>query len=331
MMPQDPDSRLDQPATEAATAPPELAPDAPQQPAAAEAGRPLGGESPAAGDQPQRRRRRRRRRRRPRPDGVAATGPTPPAESADAAQTASAQPAAVEGAVTAAPEPAAPMPSATPDAPRKGRRRRRRRPRQDGGVAATGHDPMSAAPGAAAPATAATEAREPRHERHRGRRHRSSREERPRGDERGREQAREPRLREARDARGRDADRPRHKRGAGGPKDRRHGPDRGDFRRKPEPKLYRLESIVDRGFEDVADPATEGTTRRVDWTILKRTTADQRTARALSAIYVLRRDGTDAEFAHLSAARAAVNKTITHPEKLTASKAEHAKAKDAKR
>jgi hypothetical protein len=103
------------------------------------------------------------------------------------------------------------------------------------------------------------------------------------------------------------------------------------LRKKPEPKLYRLESIVDRGFEDVADPATEGTTRRLDWTILKRTTADQRTARALSAIYVLRRDGADAEFAQLSAARAAVHKTISHPEKLTLSKAEHSKARDTKK
>ena len=81
----------------------------------------------------------------------------------------------------------------------------------------------------------------------------------------------------------------------------------------------------------MADPASEGATRRVDWAILKRTTADQRTTRALSAIYVLRRDGADTEFTHLSAARAAVNKMITHPEKLTLSKAEHAKAKGAKR
>jgi hypothetical protein len=179
-----------------------------------------------------------------------------------------------------------------------------------------------------AQAPAPGEAKAPRHEHHRGRRHRPSREGGPRDGERGREPSREPRLREAR---GRDADRPRHKPGAGGPKDRRRGPDRGDFHKKPEPKLYRLESVVDRGFEDVTDPAAEGATRRVDWTILKRTTADQRSARALSAIYVLRRDGTDAEFPQLSAARAAVHKTITHPEKLTLSKAEHAKAKGTKK
>jgi len=330
MMPQDPDSRLEQPASDAQTAAPELAPDGPKQPLAADGGQPLAGK-PAAGDQPHRRRRRRRRRRRPGVEGAAANSLAPPAESPAAAQTASAQPAAVEGSLTATPEPAAPTPSAPADAPRKNRRRRRRRPRQNGGAATAGHDPMSAAPGAAAPAPALAEAKEPRHERHRQRHRRSSREERPRGDDSGRAPSREPRLREARDARARDADRPRHKRGAGGPKDPRRGPDRADFRKKPEPKLYRLESIVDRGFEDVADPATEGATRRVDWTILKRTTADQRTARALSAIYVLRRDGTDAEFAQLGAARAAVHKTIAHPEKLTLSKAEHAKARDTKK
>ncbi len=118
---------------------------------------------------------------------------------------------------------------------------------------------------------------------------------------------------------------------ARGREDRRQQRHRDDLRKKPEPKLYRLEAVVDHGFEDVADPATEGASRRVDWTILKRTTADQRTARALSAIYVLRRDGIDTEFAHLSAARAAVNKTITHPEKLTLSKADHAAARSGKK
>jgi hypothetical protein len=47
----------------------------------------------------------------------------------------------------------------------------------------------------------------------------------------------------------------------------------------------------------------------------------------MSAVYVLRREGIDAEFPNLGAARAAVNKTIVHPEKLTMSKAEHAAAK----
>jgi hypothetical protein len=39
---------------------------------------------------------------------------------------------------------------------------------------------------------------------------------------------------------------------------------------------------------------------------------------------VLRRDGADTEFAQLAAARAAVKKTIVHPEKLTRPKADYA-------
>ncbi len=101
-------------------------------------------------------------------------------------------------------------------------------------------------------------------------------------------------------------------------------------RKKPEPKLYSVESVVDHGFEDVADAATEGGMRRVDWTILKRMVADQRSARPVSAVYVLRREGGETEFANLSAARAAVNKTIVHPEKLTRSKADYAAAKKSK-
>jgi hypothetical protein len=165
--------------------------------------------------------------------------------------------------------------------------------------------------------------------RHRPRRHGGQGDERER-DERRRDQ-RGASTGGNREARARGPRRPHQKDGARGPKHRGQGRERGDHRKKPEPKLYRLESIVDRGFEDVADPATEGATRRVDWIILKRTTADQRTARALSAVYVLRRDGNDTEFAHLSAARAAVNKTIAHPEKLTLSKADHAAAKAGKK
>ena len=85
--------------------------------------------------------------------------------------------------------------------------------------------------------------------------------------------------------------------------------------------------MIDRGFEDVADAADEGGVRRVHWTIIKRTIADQKSGKAMSAVYVLQRDGIDAEFPNLGAARAAVNKTIVHPEKLTLSKAEHAAAK----
>ena len=79
------------------------------------------------------------------------------------------------------------------------------------------------------------------------------------------------------------------------------------------------------------DSAADGATRRIDWVILKRTIADQRTARAVTATYVLRRDGIDSEFTHLSAARSAVHKTINHPEKLTPSKADHAAARGAKK
>jgi hypothetical protein len=85
-----------------------------------------------------------------------------------------------------------------------------------------------------------------------------------------------------------------------------------------------MESVVDRGFEDVPDEANEGATRRVDWTIVKRTVADQRSTKVVSAVYVLRREGADTEFAQLAAARAAVKKTIVHPEKLTRPKADYA-------
>jgi hypothetical protein len=83
--------------------------------------------------------------------------------------------------------------------------------------------------------------------------------------------------------------------------------------------------VVDRGFDDVEDE--DAGTRRVHWTILKRTTADQVSRKALAAVYVLQRDGVDTEFANLGAARNAVNKTIVHPEKLTRSKAEYAAEK----
>jgi hypothetical protein len=101
------------------------------------------------------------------------------------------------------------------------------------------------------------------------------------------------------------------------------GKDRDSFAKRPEPRLYSFESVVDRGFEDVTDEAADGATRRVEWTIVKRTTADQRSARPVSAVYVLRRDGANTEFAQLGAARAAVHKTIVHPEKLTRPKADY--------
>ncbi|MBO0737679.1 MAG: hypothetical protein J2P48_14090, partial [Alphaproteobacteria bacterium] len=97
--------------------------------------------------------------------------------------------------------------------------------------------------------------------------------------------------------------------------------------KKSEQKLYALEAVVDRGFDDVVEEAGEGVARRVHWTILKRTVADQKSGKPMSAVYVLQREGNNSEYPNLAAARAAVNKTIVHPEKLTMSKAEHAAAK----
>ena len=92
-------------------------------------------------------------------------------------------------------------------------------------------------------------------------------------------------------------------------------------RRVIEQKLYSVDSIVDRGFEDVEE---EGETRRVHWTIVKRTTADQISRKPVATVYVVQREGADTEFPTLGTARSAVNKTIVHPEKLTPSKAERA-------
>ena len=100
--------------------------------------------------------------------------------------------------------------------------------------------------------------------------------------------------------------------------------------RRVEQKLYTLESMVDRGFEDVPDEAEDSGNRRVHWTIVKRTVADQKSGKPMSATYVLQREGGETEFPNLGAARAAANKTIVHPEKLTMSKAEHAAAKNSK-
>ncbi len=145
---------------------------------------------------------------------------------------------------------------------------------------------------------------------------------------------RQPRERAARppDAGARGADRRDQGADSRGRRDRRSSsrpPGRGREAplKKPEQKLYVLESIVDRGFEDVTEDSDEGGTRRVHWTIIKRTVADQKSGKAMSASYVLRREGVEAEYPNLGAARAAVNKTIVHPEKLTLSKAEHVAAK----
>jgi hypothetical protein len=282
------------------------------------------------GDPPQRRRRRRRRRRRPRPDLAGASSAVAPAEGSDA------QPQPVdpltpaEGLAPPAKQADATAPAAG-SPPRKRRRRRRRRPAPEGSaMSAAAGEPTAAVSGDAVQSSAAaTEWKEPR--RGRGSRRgdgpdRRPREEQPRERDNRREQSSGPRA---------EADggprRKRDKRGARASAGRPHHRDRDDARNKPAPKLNRLEAVVDRGFEDVPDAAAEGGTSRADWTILKRTIVDQRTTRAVSVVYVLRRQGVETEFAQLSAARGAVNKIITHPEKLTPSKSDHAAAKGAKK
>jgi hypothetical protein len=296
-----------------------------------EPGAPAAGPAPdmpqiaRSADQP---RRRRRRRRRPRLDPAGADRAAP-AESPAAPPQALGHQAAAEGSPTVPAEEAA-SPQPTPGTPPRKRRRRRRRPPPEGSaVQAAAGEPTAALSGAAVQPSSTTERKEPRRSRAPRRPdgpHRTSREERPRERNNRREQSSGPRADADRGARGK-----RDKRSGRGPTDRARHRDREEARNKPAPKLHHLETVVDRGFEDVPDPATEGATRRADWTILKRTTADQRTARAVSMIYVLRRDGVETEFAQLSAARAAVNKVITHPEKMTTSKADHAAARGAKK
>ena len=145
------------------------------------------------------------------------------------------------------------------------------------------------------------------------------------GNHRTREEGRAATGAEGRNRDSRDR-RPRSK-GAPSPTDRRKGTGRDVSKKGPEQRLYALEAVVDRGFEDVPEEAEDSATRRVPWTIIKRTVADQQSGKPISAIYVLQRDGIDTEFPSLGTARAAANKTIVHPEKLTLSKAEHAAAK----
>jgi hypothetical protein len=254
----------------------------------------LSTEAPPAGE-PAPKRRRRRRRKGPRPAGAAAAG-----------EPASAAPGAPPA------EGDAPTPGAQPTSTdRPARRRRRRRPREGG-------DPQHAAD-AGAPADRPSTDRSPTDRPHtarppheRGDRPRRERDERPRGDrDRGE----------------------RGPRGAGkrGPKDGRRDGGRDGPRREREQKLYATEAVVDRGFEDVADEAAEGGSRRADWTIVKRTMADLITRKPMSMTYVLKRPDGETEFPNLGAARAAVNKTIVHPEKLTRSKADYAALKGSKK
>jgi hypothetical protein len=220
--------------------------------------------------------------------------------------------------------PAVPIAEAQSDRPRRPRRRRRRKgPRPESaatslpaGAGEQGNSPSAAGipvlheivPGETAP---------PGNTPNRLPRNRSPRGERPH--EGTPREARSP----GRGARGKDGREP----GPRGPKNRRYGKSGSTFERKPEPKLTSFESVVDRGFENVTDEADNDAVRRVSWTIVKRTVADQRSTKLISAVYVLQRDGVDTEFATLGTARAAVNKTISHPEKLTRSKSEYAAAK----
>jgi hypothetical protein len=229
-------------------------------------------------------------------------------------------------------EAALPSTQGTPPGPRLGpdgqplrRRRRRRRPPQLGGAGENAAAAEGAAEGTA-PAPRDPN-RPPRRRNNRG----------PRGDRpnnRPAAEGGEATPREARPGRDRRAgpDRgpregDRRRDGPGGRRDRAEGRDgrgrgwgRDDREKRVERKLYNIDSVVDRGFEDIEE---EGETRRVNWTIVKRTVADQITRKPMSQNYVLQRDGVDSEFPSLGAARDAVNKKIVHPEKLTLSKAEH--------
>jgi len=197
--------------------------------------------------------------------------------------------------------------------PPRSRNRRRRRP----AVASAGTPAASdGADGAAAPSE------RPAGRRDRDQRGRARPADRPPGPD---QHSRGPRDRDRRDGGARSDQRGDQRgRGRGGPP----GRDRGPPGRKIERKLYSFDSVVDRGFDDVEE---EAGTRRVHWTILKRTTADQISRKPVSAVYVLQRDGNDSEFPNLGAARSAVNKTIIHPEKLTRSKEEYAAEKSGKR
>src|SRR5205085_12658380 len=136
--------------------------------------------------------------------------------------------------------------------PPRSRNRRRRRP------------PPTAAENGAAPS-----------EHPGGRRDRDQpvREERP-GDARsGGARTEDRRERDRRNGAGRE-ERRDNRRGGQREGGRRGPPGRGRGMpdRRPPSKLYSFDSVVDRGFDDVEE---EGETRRVHWTIVKRTTADQ--------------------------------------------------------
>jgi len=253
----------------------------------------------------------RRRRRRP---------PFPPPALASAEPDAATD---QEGAPAAPGDPATRPLGTRP--PRSRNRRRRRPPSATPGAPGATEAAAAGEAGTAAP----TEHRPERRDRPRRTRPPSSDGERGEGaSERDRRDSGPPGRRDGRpgaDRRDSQRDRGRGPPGRGGapPGRGRGAPDRKIVR-----KLYFVDAVVDRGFDDIEE---EAGTRRVHWTIVKRTTVDQVSRKALSAVYVLQRDGVDTEFPNLGAARSAVNKTIVHPEKLTRSKEEYAVEKNAKR
>ena len=255
--------------------------------------------APPPEGEPRRRRRRRRGQRREAGSAEAAAG--------EAAQ-------AAESAPESSPNVAPPNDGETrqdrPHEQPRSRRRRRRPPRPAEASAAEASKTGSGPEGPTAGAV-----------RYRSAPYTGSRSREARGHRSGEE--RPPGRGPVGDSR-RPSDRRAHGKGAPRRNDGRQGRDRDAPRKKPEQRLYALEAVVDRGFEDVVDAAEDNLTRRVHWTIIKRTVADQESGKPISATYVLKRDGIDTEFPGLGAARAAANKTIVHPEKLTLSKAEHA-------
>jgi len=319
-----------------------------------------GGEPDGAPGQGEARERPRRRRRRRRPPAGAATAAVDGSEASAQAGSADGETANGE----AAPRPVPPDGAMrTPFRPR-----RRRLPHPPGLQRGTAEVAVANAdaPAGEAPAAPHTDGAPPRRRRRRHPALRSGESapggevsvEGTRAEPNWRPQGRGPRHRGADDATPQAAGAPRRGMSQGGPRELgapdselRDRGDRGDpgargkrpggrdgppgrgrdaQARRVEQKLYTLESMVDRGFEDVPDEAEDSGIRRVHWTIAKRSVADQKSGKAMSTTYVLQREGAETEFPNLGAARTAANKTIVHPEKLTLSKAEHAAAKNSK-
>ena len=273
--------------------------------------------------------------------GDAVTDPVSPESSADAAETPTSEnseskpdarprrrrrrrrpPVSVE----AAPADGAPSTENAPDAAGEPRASERRRRFPRGGAGARGEQQTaggSPADGYRGPRTARPRQRRGPAEGLPDRMRRDA-DAAERGPASGRQDLRdggpERRDRDSRDRRARG-------RGRSGEAERRRGRGRDEPKKQAEQRLYARESVVDRGFEDVTDEAADSEPRRVHWTIIKRMVADQQSGKPISAVYVLQRDGVDTEFPSLGTARAAANKTIIHPEKLTLSKAEHVAAK----